>query len=130
MNITRRCRRPPTAVPELSVGHHCLPAVFTTKDRLFKSKVHLITGLLWSVGLCLNFVLSISPLWGWSPFLGWLSALVLVVFAIDERKSISSALTSKQALLDRILATFLLALPALAIGINLSLLAFGRELQR
>ena len=113
-----------------NVGLHFLTTVLMTKAHLVHSKFRVIIGVLSSLGLCLNFVLAVSPLWGWSSFLGWASALVLVVFALDERKNIRLALTNQHAPLDRILATCLLALPTLAIGVNLALLAFGRELLR
>ncbi len=104
--------------------------MLTTKAHPVQSKVRVLVGVLWSIGLCLNFVLAISPLWGWSSALGWISTLVLIVFALDERKNISSALMNQQAPMDSILGGCLLALPTLAVGVNLALLAFGRDVWR
>lgn len=110
-----------------NVGPPSLACVHMTEAHLVQSRLRVIVGVLWSLGLCLNFVLAISPVWGWSSFLGWASMLVLVVFAFDERKTISLALQNLRGPLDRILATFFLSLVAVAVVVNVVLLVFGQE---
>src|ERR1035438_2741661 len=55
-----------------------------------------VAAVLWIIGLGLNFVAAISPIWGWSSVLGWVSSAVLVAFAVDERKGIRASLAGNE----------------------------------
>jgi hypothetical protein len=78
--------------------------------------------LLFSLGMGLNFVLAISPLWGWSSFLGWMGTIVLIAFAVDERKNIKKALANERHVIDRLFALYLVGLALLAAAVNSFLL--------
>ncbi len=84
--------------------------------------LQIVVAVLWIMGLGLNFVLAISPIWGWSSFLGWMSSAVLVAFAVDERKGIRASLARNARRPDRLFALYLLALASTAILINTALL--------
>lgn len=77
-----------------------------------------ISAFLWPLGLALNLVLAISPLWGWHAFLGWSTTMVLLTFLWDERRSIQAALTSESRLADRLFAYLLLAAPVVGLLVN------------
>lgn len=77
---------------------------------------------LFALGMGLNFVLAISPLWGWSSFLGWMGTIVLIVFAVDERKNIKKALANERQVIDRLYAFYLVGLAQLAAAVNCFLL--------
>ncbi|WP_019915975.1 hypothetical protein [Methyloversatilis discipulorum] len=77
---------------------------------------------LFALGMGLNFVLAISPLWGWSSFLGWMGTIVLIVFAVDERKNIKKALANERQVIDRLYAFYLVGLALLAAAVNCFLL--------
>lgn len=81
-----------------------------------------VAAVLWIIGLGLNFVAAISPIWGWSSVLGWVSSAVLVAFAVDERKGIRASLACDARRPDRLFALYLLVLPSAAVVINAALL--------
>lgn len=81
-------------------------------------KVKAVAGVLTLVGLALNLVLAISPLWGWHPALGWISSVVLLAFAWDSRQSLRAALRAEAGPVDRLIACVLVSAPMLGLLVN------------
>jgi hypothetical protein len=77
-----------------------------------------IASVLWLLGIALNLVLAVSPLWGWHPFLGWVASIVLLTFVWDERRSIRAALNRQGRAADRLFAYYLLAGAIVALLVN------------
>jgi hypothetical protein len=78
------------------------------------------------LGLALNLVLAVSPLWGWHPFLGWASSAVLFAFAWDERKSLRAAMQSEAIPGDRLIAYFLIGAPVIGLLANTGFVLFAK----
>lgn len=89
-------------------------------------KVKAVAGVLTLLGLALNLVLAISPLWGWHPALGWITSVVLFAVAWDERQSLQASLRAEAAPLDRLFACFLVSAPVVGLLANAGLALFGR----
>lgn len=73
---------------------------------------------MWLMGYGGNFVIAVSALWGWHPFLGVLGCLVLVVMAVDDRKVIRQSLKGELKRGDRLIALYLVGLAAIALAVN------------
>lgn len=69
----------------------------------FSPKKKVVVAFPTLLGLALNLVLAISPLWGWHPFLGWASSAVLFAFFWDARLSVRVALGSQATTADWLL---------------------------
>ncbi|MBQ0941994.1 hypothetical protein KAK07_01465 [Ideonella sp. 4Y16] len=82
------------------------------------SHLKVIAALLTLLGLALNLMLAISPLWGWHPFLGWCASIVLLAFVWEERRSIRAALSGLGRTADRVSAYCLLTAAIVAILVN------------
>lgn len=80
--------------------------------------------VLWILGLALNFITALSGIWGWHPFLGWASTLVLMIFAYDERQGILKALKRGLGVRDRLFAIYLLSISTVALVANLFLAVY------
>jgi len=81
-------------------------------------KVKFVAGMLTLIGLALNLVLAVSPLWGWHPVLGWVSSVVLLAFAWDARQSLRAALRAEATSVDRLVACFLVGAPMVGLLAN------------
>jgi hypothetical protein len=77
-----------------------------------------IASVLWSLGIALNLVLAVSPLWRWHQFLGWGASIVLLTLVWDERRSIQAALGRHGRAADRIFAFYLLTAAIVALLVN------------
>lgn len=88
-------------------------------------KVQGAVAVLMLLGLALNLMLAVSPLWGWHPFLGWASSAVLFAFAWDERKSLRAAMRSEALPGDRYIAYFLIGAPAIGLLVNAGVVLFA-----
>lgn len=81
-------------------------------------RLQAIASVLWPLGIALNLVLAVSPLWGWHPFLGWGASIVLLTFVWDERRAIRAALSGQGRTADRLFAYYLLAGAIVALLVN------------
>lgn len=89
-------------------------------------KVKAVAGVLTLIGLALNLVLAISPLWGWHPALGWLSSAVLFAFAWDSRQSLRAALRAEANPVDRLVACLLVGAPVVGLLVNSGIALFAK----
>jgi hypothetical protein len=87
-------------------------------------RLQAIASVLWLIGIALNMVLAISPLWGWHPFLGWGALVVLLTFVWDERRSIRAALSGQGRTADRLFAYYLLIAAIVGLLVN-TVIAFA-----
>jgi hypothetical protein len=81
-------------------------------------RLQVIASMLWPLGITLNLILAASPLWGWHPFLGWGSSIVLLTFVWDERRAIRAALSGQLRAVDRLFAFYLLVGAIVALLVN------------
>jgi hypothetical protein len=81
-------------------------------------RLQAIASVLWWLGIALNLVLAVSPLWRWHPFLGWGASVVLLTFVWDERRSIRAGLSGQGRTVDRLFAYYLLAAAMVALLVN------------
>lgn len=77
-----------------------------------------LAAILWGIALGLNFIFAISPTWGWHPFLGWSSSVILLVIAIDEKKVIVAALIGRAKRADKLFSLYLLIISVVAFLVN------------
>lgn len=77
-----------------------------------------IVVILWLLGLAINFVTTLSGVWGWHPFLGWASVLVLVVISYDEKHGLLNALKGNSGFRDKLYAIYLLSITAIGLLVN------------
>lgn len=78
---------------------------------------------LWAMGYGVNFLVAISALWGWRPYMGALACFVLIVMLIDDRKVIRQALKGELKRGDHMLALYYVGLAAIAIAVNAAVAA-------
>lgn len=77
-----------------------------------------VVALLTVLGLAINLIFAISPLWGWDPLLGWCTSIVLLAFAWDGRRSIRASMSSQSRTADRLFAYGLLTAVTVALLVN------------
>jgi hypothetical protein len=95
-----------------------------TGDNL-PPQLKVVAALLTLLGLALNLILAVSPLWGWHPGLGWCTTIVLLAFAWDERRSIRAALNRSGQTADRLFSCCLLIAVTVALLVN-TVVAFAK----